>query len=807
MSVNGLLQASNVLSTSATISNLTIPTSLWVPASVITISGSSSYLDITGTGSQTKIFAHSDNQSYMQHQINLVFSTINQITPQVVMSNNGSMSIASNLSIGSNLSVSGTITPAALSMGTNPLYIQNGNAGITYANVAGTGQGMDGPAVYGWQGGVLGYVGNGSNFSPGRNGINGTLYWNYEKVGIGKSNPAYELDVKGSVNVSSNIYASSRIGIGTTSPGYPLHVIGTTVSSVFAGSLAWGYLTSVPQLCSNTSPQVLYSSNTANWSSNALASVASSGNYAWASNALQSNVNNASFSSNIVVGSGLTAYSLTAVDLYVDNTISAQAGISSGGDIATQFNGGGNVGTSGTPWGSVNTLTASLGDASTTSLSNSGVVSLNSADSDKIVFTNVGSSASKISHSGGWQMNYTAGYNTGTTGGHNFYTAYNGGYSNNLQISSQFVNINGTLSNTGNASVGGLLKCTNLRTNNNICMQNTYGSIGVIHYADGATYYHLCTNAGDSAGSFNGLRPYQVNLANGNVSMADSKITMVHSSGNLIVGGVLGVNQQVDSGYGKGIRYWDQNDANWCGYMSQQGAGKSAASNTASSSLDGRTSHHIRMRVGSGASQGFIWENANETCLMSLTADTGSLYVRSLIQTSNITVGQTLNSVTHSNSGNFYNGGTGTFGGQLTLSNGLVMKANNWITSVPDNANRVYFAQSADTTFSSPNGQYNFYNNLGNTSVQITSNLGINYPQSDPGFMINCSYGTKPSLDIYGFGQMSGGVVRSVISGSYSAASFRVCKPFNTSYTSWTDFVTVGRVSTARLLGMCGNHG
>jgi hypothetical protein len=161
-----------------------------------------------------------------------------------------SATISCNLSIGSNLSVSGTIYPTALSMSTNPLYIQNGNAGLTYANVSGTGQTMDGPALYGWQGGVIGYVGNGSNFAPGRNGINGTLFWNYDKVGIGKSNPAYTLNVNG-----------------------------TCVATMFAGNLGWGYLTSVPALCSNTSPQVLYGSNTASWSSNALASVATSANY------------------------------------------------------------------------------------------------------------------------------------------------------------------------------------------------------------------------------------------------------------------------------------------------------------------------------------------------------------------------------------------------------------------------------------------------------------------------------------------------------------------------------------------------
>jgi hypothetical protein len=125
-----------------------------------------------------------------------------------------------------------------------------------------------------------------------------------------------------------------------------------------------------------------------------------------------------------------------------------------------------------------------------------------------------------------------------------------------------------------------------------------------------------------------------------------------------------------------------------------------------------------------------------------------------------------------------------------TCSNGLATKTNTWMTGT-DATNRMYFATSADTTFSAPNGQYNFLNNTGATSVQITSNLGLNYPQSNPGFFCSSSYGTKPSLDAYGYGQFLTDTVRAVISGSYSAASYRVCRPFNTAYSSWTDLLTV----------------
>jgi hypothetical protein len=195
----------------------------------------------TATPYYTSLVFNTSNTSLGSVLSNLQYKTETATMMTTISSNttdNGSFqsvsaTVSKNLSIGSNLSVSGTIYPTALSMSTNPLYIQNGNAGITYANVSGTRQTMDGPAIYGWQG-VFGYTANGSNFAPGRNGINGTLYWNYDKVGIGRPNPAYPLDING-----------------------------TCVATMFVGNLSWGYLTSVPALCSNTSPQVLYGSNTA----------------------------------------------------------------------------------------------------------------------------------------------------------------------------------------------------------------------------------------------------------------------------------------------------------------------------------------------------------------------------------------------------------------------------------------------------------------------------------------------------------------------------------------------------------------
>jgi hypothetical protein len=104
----------------------------------------------------------------------------------------------------------------------------------------------------------------------------------------------------------------------------------------------------------------------------------------------------------------------------------------------------------------------------------------------------------------------------------------------------------------------------------------------------------------------------------------------------------LAVNQYVDSGNGRGIYWWNDGDANWTSYFSSSGGTRSSSGGAACTSLDGRTAHHHRARVGNTSTQGFLWENASEQCLMSLTADTGNLYIRSLVQTSNINVGQTL---------------------------------------------------------------------------------------------------------------------------------------------------------------------
>jgi hypothetical protein len=102
------------------------------------------------------------------------------------------------------------------------------------------------------------------------------------------------------------------------------------------------------------------------------------------------------------------------------------------------------------------------------------------------------------------------------------------------------LDVSGTLRATGAATFGSSLtsSCTvsavKVTTSSNVFQQNTYGSIGFINYSDGATYYQLVTDAGSSTGSFNGLRPYAMDMATGNLTLAGGNVTMNHSTGALV---------------------------------------------------------------------------------------------------------------------------------------------------------------------------------------------------------------------------------------------------------------------------------
>jgi hypothetical protein len=66
-----------------------------------------------------------------------------------------------------------------------------------------------------------------SNFTENLNSL-GDLYYIYGNVGIGTTNPKYNLDINGSTNINSNLFVSSNVGIGTTNPKYNLDINGST---------------------------------------------------------------------------------------------------------------------------------------------------------------------------------------------------------------------------------------------------------------------------------------------------------------------------------------------------------------------------------------------------------------------------------------------------------------------------------------------------------------------------------------------------------------------------------------------------
>ena len=95
----------------------------------ITISGTSTYLDVTGTGSETRLYAHNDGHSYLQHSNNLYITNIGTTIPQVTISNDGTTTIASNLWVNSDLNVSGIVSASNTVFG----YASNFGADAIYA--------------------------------------------------------------------------------------------------------------------------------------------------------------------------------------------------------------------------------------------------------------------------------------------------------------------------------------------------------------------------------------------------------------------------------------------------------------------------------------------------------------------------------------------------------------------------------------------------------------------------------------------------------------------------------------------------
>lgn len=104
-------------------------------------------------------------------------------------------------------------------------------------------------------------------------------------------------------------------------------------------------------------------------------------------------------------------------------------------------------------------------------------------------------------------------------------------------------------------------------------------------------------------------------------------------------GAKISVQDVQDGGADRGIYMWESTNHGHVIYEASSGAGLSPSGDTPCTSLDGRTGLHMRARLPGSVNYGFLWEKSSEECLMSLTADTGELYVLGRMHCSVGTVG------------------------------------------------------------------------------------------------------------------------------------------------------------------------
>jgi hypothetical protein len=122
-----------------------------------------------------------------------------------------------------------------------------------------------------------------------------------------------------------------------------------------------------------------------------------------------------------------------------------------------------------------------------------------------------------------------------------------------------------------------------------------------------------CTNSGDFTSAGSQVMTIGSSIGIGTASPA--------APFHCVVGSKIVLQNSQEGGSNRGIFYWNDGDTNWVGYMSAPGGGRSASNGTACTGAFGMAYEAIRNRVSNYSGQGFIWENSNETCLMSIRGD------------------------------------------------------------------------------------------------------------------------------------------------------------------------------------------
>lgn len=119
----------------------------------------------------------------------------------------------------------------------------------------------------------------------------------------------------------------------------------------------------------------------------------------------------------------------------------------------------------------------------------------------------------------------------------------------------------------------------------------------------------------------------------GSSTLGSVKATSVILSDGLDASGIVAVNGNgLDSGLGRGFRFWGAGSSSYAMYMAQSGSGKSASGGIAATGgLAGTpsafSSYAIRTRMTNDTTRGFILENSAEECAFSVRSD-GHAYVR-----------------------------------------------------------------------------------------------------------------------------------------------------------------------------------
>ena len=152
----------------------------------------------------------------------------------------------------------------------------------------------------------------------------------------------------------------------------------------------------------------------------------------------------------------------------------------------------------------------------------------------------------------------------------------NSSYSQNWSSDTSTINIWNT--NSGNVGIGTNAPQSKLDVNGEI--RSTLTGISNIRLVgngytsmlrnDGINTYLLLTNNNDINGSFNALRPFWVNNATGNISFADSKVLIVHDTGNLTLTGNLGIGTTAPIA---GLEIYKGNTNNLALLLNSSGAG------------------------------------------------------------------------------------------------------------------------------------------------------------------------------------------------------------------------------------------